>query len=174
MPHQGVDPITIGAQLQTAWQTIVSRTVSPTDPAVISVTQIHAGDTWNVIPDKLVLRGTVRSFDPKVRDLLETKMAQRAERICAAFDAGCHFIYARRYPATINSAPEAQTARRPATLVAGHERVVTDGPPVWRPRTLPSSWSKSRRPISGSATGLTTAVATCTARITTSMTRRCS
>ncbi len=129
MPHQGVDPITIGAQLQAAWQTIVSRAISPTDPAVISVTQIHAGDTWNVIPDKLVLRGTVRSFDPKVRDLLETKMAQRAERICAAFDAGCHFNYTRRYPATINSAEEAQTARRAATLAAGHERVVTDRPP---------------------------------------------
>jgi len=129
MPHQGVDPITISAQLQTAWQAIVSRSISPTDPAVISVTQIHAGDTWNVIPDKLVLRGTVRSFDPKVRDLLETKMAQRAERICAAFDAVCHFTYTRRYPATINSAAEAQTAQRVATLAAGHERVVTDRAP---------------------------------------------
>ncbi len=77
MPHQGVDPITIAAQLQIAWQTIISRSVSPTDAAVISVTQIHAGDTWNVIPDKLVLRGTVRSFDPQVRDLLEAKMAER-------------------------------------------------------------------------------------------------
>ncbi|WP_163434565.1 peptidase dimerization domain-containing protein, partial [Escherichia coli] len=62
MPHQGVDPITISSQLQAAWQTIVSRTIDPLEPAVISVTQIHAGDTWNVIPDKLVLRGTVRSF----------------------------------------------------------------------------------------------------------------
>lgn len=129
MPHQGVDPITISAQLQTAWQAIVSRSISPTDPAVISVTQIHAGDTWNVIPDKLVLRGTVRSFDSKVRDLLETKMAQRAERICAAFDAVCHFTYTRRYPATIDSVVEAQTAQRAATLAAGHERVVTDRAP---------------------------------------------
>jgi metal-dependent amidase/aminoacylase/carboxypeptidase family protein len=63
MPHQGIDPITIAAQLHTAWQTIVSRSVSPTDPAVISVTQIHAGDTWNVFPDRIVLRGTVHSFD---------------------------------------------------------------------------------------------------------------
>ncbi len=129
MPHQGVDPITISGQLQTAWQAIVSRSISPTDPAVISVTQIHAGDAWNVIPDKLVLRGTVRSFDLKVRDLLETKMAQRAERICAAFDATCHFTYTRRYPPTINSAVEAQTARRVATLAAGQERVVIDRPP---------------------------------------------
>lgn len=129
MPHQGIDPITIGAQLQTAWQTIVSRAVNPTDPAVISVTQVHAGDAWNVIPDKLVLRGTVRSFDPKLRDLLEAKMTQRAEMICAAFDAGCRFTYTRRYPATINSATEAETARRAAARVAGQERVVTDRPP---------------------------------------------
>ena len=129
MPHQGVDPITIGAQLQMAWQTIVSRAVSPTDAAVISVTQIHAGDTWNVIPDKLLLRGTVRSFDPQVRNLLEAKMAQRAVKICGAFDATCRFTYTRRYPTTINSAAEAETARRAATIAAGRERVVTDRPP---------------------------------------------
>ncbi|OKO87437.1 M20 aminoacylase family protein [Bradyrhizobium sp. AS23.2] len=129
MPHQGVDPITIAAQLQIAWQTIVSRSVSPTDAAVISVTQIHAGDTWNVIPDKLVLRGTVRSFDPQVRDLLEAKMAQRADKICAALDASCRFVYQRRYPATINSVAEAGTARRAAALAVGGDRVVTDRPP---------------------------------------------
>ncbi len=129
MPHQGVDPITIAAQLQIAWQTIISRSVSPTDAAVISVTQIHAGDTWNVIPDKLVLCGTVRSFDPQVRDLLEAKMAQRADKICAAFDASCRFVYQRRYPATINSVVEAATARRAAAFAVGGDRVVTDRPP---------------------------------------------
>lgn len=129
MPHQGVDPITIGSQLQAAWQTIISRTVDPLDPAVISVTQIHAGDTWNVIPEKLVLRGTVRSFRPEVRDLLEAKMAKRAELICAAYDATCRFIYKRCYPATINSLPEAETARRAALLSAGAGNVLTDRPP---------------------------------------------
>jgi hippurate hydrolase len=129
MPHQGIDPITIGSHLQGAWQAIVSRTVDPTDPAVISVTQIHAGDTWNVIPDKLVLRGTVRSFQPQVRDLLEAKMAQRAEMICAAFDARCRFTYTRRYPATINSLAEAETARLAALSSAGADNVFTDRPP---------------------------------------------
>lgn len=129
MPHQGVDPITIGSQLQAAWQTIISRAIDPLDPAVISVTQIHAGDTWNVIPDKLVLRGTVRSFRPEVRDLLEAKMAKRAELICAAHDATCRFTYKRCYPATINSLPEAETARRAALLSAGADNVVTDRPP---------------------------------------------
>lgn len=129
MPHQGVDPITISSQLQAAWQTIVSRTIDPLEPAVISVTQIHAGDTWNVIPDKLVLRGTVRSFRPEVRDLLEAKMAKRAELICAAYDASCSFTYKRCYPATINSLREAETARRAALLSAGVDNVFTDRPP---------------------------------------------
>jgi hippurate hydrolase len=129
MPHQGIDPITIGSQLQAAWQAIVSRAIDPTDPAVISVTQIHAGDTWNVIPDKLVLRGTVRSFQPHVRDLLEAKMARRAELICAAFDARCTFTYSRRYPATINSLAEAEIARQAAISTAGGDKVHTDLPP---------------------------------------------
>lgn len=129
MPDQGIDPITISGHLQGAWQAIVSRSVSPTEPAVISVTQIHAGDTWNVIPDKVALRGTARSFNPAVRDLLEAKMARRAEMICAAFDATCQFTYTRRYPATINSAQEAATARLAAVAAAGADAVVTDRPP---------------------------------------------
>jgi hippurate hydrolase len=129
MPDQGIDPITISGHLQGAWQAIVSRSVSPTEPAVISVTQIHAGDTWNVIPDKVALRGTARSFNPAVRDLLEAKMARRAEMICAAFDATCQFTYTRRYPATINSAQEAATARLAAVEAAGPDNVVTDRPP---------------------------------------------
>lgn len=129
MPHQGIDPIMIGAQLQAAWQTIVSRSVDPTDAAVVSVTQIHAGDTWNVIPDRLVLRGTVRSLRPEVRDLLQAKMTRRAEFVCAALDASCRFTYTRRYPATINSRAEAETARRAAALSAGGDQVITDLPP---------------------------------------------
>lgn len=129
MPDQGIDPITISGHLQAAWQAIVSRSVSPTEPAVISVTQIHAGDTWNVIPDKVALRGTVRSFQPHVRDLLEEKMAKRAEMICGAFDATCRFTYMRRYPATINTASEAETARLAAAAAVGDSAVVTDRAP---------------------------------------------
>lgn len=114
MPDQGVDPITISSHLQTAWQAIISRTVSPLDPAVISITQMHAGDTWNVIPDKVVLRGTVRSFKPQVRDLLEAAMSKRAKMICGAFDANCSFAYTRRYPATINAQAAAEIACRAA------------------------------------------------------------
>ena len=123
MPHQGVDPIMISGHLMAAWQAIVSRTVSPTEAAVISVTQIHAGDTWNVIPDRVTLRGTVRSFSPTVRDLLEAKMARRAELVCASFDATCRFTYNRNYPATINTPAETEIARGAALAAAGSERL---------------------------------------------------
>src|SRR5262249_53988646 len=62
MPHQGVDPVVTSAALVTALQSIAARAVDPLDAAVVSVTQIHGGDTWNVIPDSVMLRGTTRSF----------------------------------------------------------------------------------------------------------------
>ena len=125
MPHQGIDPISVATQLYQAWQLIVSRSVSPTDAAVISVTQIHAGDTWNVVPDAVTLRGTVRTLRPQTRDMIEAKMAERTEHICRAFGARPRFDYLRRYPATINTAAEAETARLAAAEVSGGN-VLTD------------------------------------------------
>ena len=126
MPHQGVDPISVSAQLYQAWQLIVSRNVSPTDAAVISVTQIHAGDTWNVVPDAVTLRGTVRTLRPETRDLIETRMAERADLICRAFGARAKFHYHRRYPATINTRAEAETARLAAAETAADKAVQTE------------------------------------------------
>jgi len=126
MPHQGVDPISVSAQLYQAWQLIVSRNVSPTDAAVISVTQIHAGDTWNVVPDAVTLRGTVRTLRPETRDLIETRMAERADLICRAFGARAKFHYHRRYPATINTRAEAETARLSAAETAADKAVQTE------------------------------------------------
>jgi amidohydrolase len=125
MPHQGIDPIAVSTQLYQAWQLIVSRSVSPTDAAVISVTQIHAGDTWNVVPSAVTLRGTVRTLDPAARDMIEARMAERADLISRAFGARAHFHYQRRYPATINTAAEAEQARLAAAETAAGA-VLTD------------------------------------------------
>ena len=125
MPHQGIDPISIAAQLQTAWQSIVSRAIDPTDPAVISVTQIHAGDALNVIPEAIVLKGTVRSFLPATRDLLEAEMEHRASHIAQAFHANAEFRFERRYPATINDPGSSRLAETAATTIAGAEMVKT-------------------------------------------------
>ncbi|OOY11857.1 peptidase M20 [Thioclava marina] len=129
MPHEGIDPITLAAQLQMAWQTIVSRAVDPTDAAVISVTQIHAGHTLNVIPDEVILRGTVRTLRPATRDFVQAEMTRRAEMIAEAFHASAELTYQRRYPATINSPEAAETARRAAEAIVGRDAVQTDYAP---------------------------------------------
>jgi amidohydrolase len=126
MPNQGIDPIAVSTQLYQAWQLIVSRNVSPTDAAVISVTQIHAGDTWNVVPNAVTLRGTVRTLRPETRDLIEQRMAERAELICRAFGAKAHFHYLRRYPATINTRDEAEIAKKAAAETGADRTVLTD------------------------------------------------
>src|SRR5438874_12456056 len=106
MPHLGIDPVVAAAQIVTGLQTIASRNIHPLDGAVISVTQIHGGDTWNVIPDEVVLRGTTRSFNPAVRDALEPAIRRVAEGVCAALGAGMTLRYERRYPPTVNSPAE--------------------------------------------------------------------
>ena len=81
MPHHGIDPVVVGSHIVTALQSIVARNVDPMDTAVVSTTQIHAGDTWNVIPQECTLRGTVRTFKKPVQDMIERRIEQdRAQR----------------------------------------------------------------------------------------------
>jgi hippurate hydrolase len=126
MPHEGIDPITLAAQIQMAWQSIISRVVNPTEPAVISITQVNAGDTLNVIPDRIALRGTVRSFSPATQDLLQSEMTRRAEMIADAFHARARLDYERRYPATLNDPDAAALAGRAARAAIGGTAVHTD------------------------------------------------
>lgn len=84
-PHVAVDPVVCGAHLVTALQTIISRTLDPLDTGVISVTTIEAGNTHNVIPETAHLTGTVRCFSTEVRNLLEQRMHEVVEHVCASF-----------------------------------------------------------------------------------------
>lgn len=85
-PHQGIDPVVCAAQIITAFQTIVSRNKAPLESAVISVTWIHAGTAFNVIPQEVELRGTIRFFKLEVRDLIERRMAEIAHGIAGAMN----------------------------------------------------------------------------------------
>ena len=123
MPDRGIDPMIPAAQIVTALQTIPSRMVSPLSSAVVSVTQIHGGDTWNVIPDHVVLRGTCRWFDKTVRDLLEPAMRQIADGIAAAHRCTASLRYERRYPATVNAPAETAFAAGVAEALVGPEHV---------------------------------------------------
>ncbi len=81
MPHQARDPIIVATSLVQNLQTILSRNVEPTRPAVLSVTQIHAGAAYNVVPDKAVISGTIRYFEDAVKQLIHERMRQ----LCAGF-----------------------------------------------------------------------------------------
>jgi hippurate hydrolase len=130
MPDQGVDSVLAATQIVGAWQSIVSRNISPLDAAVISVTQIHAGDTWNVIPAETLLRGTVRAFRPAVQDRVEQRMREMAEHIAQGFGAEIAWRYERRYPATINSEAETELARQAAVAAFGEAAFRADLPPT--------------------------------------------
>nr|WP_246519824.1 M20 aminoacylase family protein [Ancylobacter lacus] len=118
MPHLGIDPILVAAELVSALQSIASRTVDPQDSAVVSVTQIHAGDAWNIIPGEAVLRGTVRCFRPEVRALVEARLRAITQGICLAHGAEGRVWYDYRYPPTVNSAEETALALAAAGEVA--------------------------------------------------------
>ena len=126
MPHLAVDPIVAAAQVVTGLQTIASRGIDPLEGAVVSVTQIHGGDTWNVIPETVVLRGTTRSFSPSVRDQMAPAIRRIAEGACRACGAEMELRYERRYPPTLNTATEAETAARAAGSIVGEGNVRRD------------------------------------------------
>ncbi|MGD9614555.1 MAG: M20 aminoacylase family protein [Alphaproteobacteria bacterium] len=126
LPHFGIDPIVAAAQIVNGLQTIASRNIDPLEGAVVSVTQIQGGDTWNVIPDAVVLRGTTRSFAPSVRDALEPAIHRVAEGICAALGAQMTMRYERRYPPTVNSLAETEIAASTAAALVGGDNVRRD------------------------------------------------
>jgi hippurate hydrolase len=126
MPHQGVDGIVAGAQLVQALQTVVSRTLHPCDAGVVSVTQFHAGEAWNVIPEEVVLRGTIRTFKPEVQEAVERAVERLCSGVAAANGAQIGVRFDHRYPPTVNSAAEAEFCRNVAASVFGSEQVLTD------------------------------------------------
>ena len=123
MPHISVDPIVIGAQIVTALQTLVSRSVDPTEEAVVTVGAFKAGEAFNVIPDTAELGGTVRTFNARNRDLLEERIGNLARGIAAAMGGEVEYRYVRGYPATVNDPEMAELVRGEAAKVVGEEGV---------------------------------------------------
>jgi hippurate hydrolase len=129
MAYTGKDPMLFAAHTINALQTIVARNLHPLDAGVVSVTQVHGGDTWNVIPQEVVLRGTVRTFKREVQDLIEERMKGIVAGVAATFDMTATLRYERRYPATVNAATETGHAIAAAAAVVGAEHVDTDPTP---------------------------------------------
>lgn len=128
-PHLSKDTILTATQIVNGLQSIVSRNVDPLSSLVVSVTQIHSGDTWNVIPQQAVIRGTVRTFDAQVQDMAENRIKQIATGIASTFEAKAEVDYQRRYPATINHAKQAEIAIKAAKNVVGETDVIIDPTP---------------------------------------------
>ncbi|MCB1325864.1 MAG: amidohydrolase [Leptospiraceae bacterium] len=128
MPHQGIDPVVIAAQIIMALQTVVSRN-DPLKPAVVSVTRVEAGFAYNVIPEKTTLRGTARSLFPETRDHIENSVRRIVKGICDSAGATASVTYRRSYPATINSERETAFAQQVVRATFGEEHLLTDYPP---------------------------------------------
>jgi hippurate hydrolase len=129
-PHEGVDPVLVGAHIVTALHAIVSRTLDPIDSGVISVTCFNAGTTDNVIPETAELVGSVRSLSAKVRDTLERRIGEVAAGVAAAFGATAEVDYRRVYPVTVNEAGATAYAAAVARDVAGVAAVDDAAPPL--------------------------------------------
>ena len=130
MPHQGIDPFIVTAEIIGAFQSIVAREVDPMKNAVISVTQVNGGDTWNVVPESVRIRGCTRSFTPGVQALLETSMERCVNGIAAAHGARAELDYQHGYPPTVNTAEEVVIAGDVAASLVGEENVDRDMSPL--------------------------------------------
>lgn len=101
-PDEGVDTILVAASVIQAFQSIVGRNLNPFHTGVVSVTRINGGNTWNVIPDKVELEGTVRSMEKDDRIFIEKRMREIAEHTAAAYGANAELLWYPGPPATIN------------------------------------------------------------------------
>ena len=128
-PHNTIDPIVIAGQLITAIQSISSRQCNPLDAVVVSITRVHAGDSYNVIPETAHLSGTVRTFHQHIQNQIITQLEQMVHSICEAYGATAEIDYQKRYPSTINSEIETEKAVLAAMEVVGSDNIIHDNPP---------------------------------------------
>ncbi len=130
MPHLGRDPIVIGAEIVTAMQSLVARTLDPMEHAVISFTEFETNGTVNVVPGRVKLKGDTRSLTSAVQDHIEATMERIVSGICAAHGASYEFSYRRNFVPTVNTPLEAEIAVRVASRVVGSKNVIGDSRPV--------------------------------------------
>ncbi|WP_323688228.1 MULTISPECIES: M20 aminoacylase family protein [unclassified Rhizobium] len=124
-PHLTIDPVVVACNLVVSLQTVVSRNVDPTQTAVVTVGTIHAGEAVNVIPETAKLAISVRCFEPKIRDLLQTRITRLARSIAEGHDATIEIDYDRGYPVVVNSEAETAFAQSVAEELIGVDNVST-------------------------------------------------
>ncbi len=111
MPHHGIDPMQCAASIVLGLQSIVSREIDALKSAVITVGSIHAGATYNVVPESALIKIGVRTLDPKVRTLVETRIQQFVTAQAESFGLQSEVVYERKYPVLVNHAAQTERAR---------------------------------------------------------------
>jgi amidohydrolase len=129
LPHETVDPIPVAAHLVLAMENLIAREVPARESAVLTVGQIAAGSTHNIIPASAMIRGTLRTLNPQLRNGLRERLPQLVNALAEAFRAEAEFTYEdAAIPAVINDGAETARARRAATAVLGEQAVVEAEP----------------------------------------------
>lgn len=128
-PHETVDPVVIAAQVILAFQTVISRQRDPLDPAVLTVAQIHGGTASNIIPDTVTLSGTVRTFDPGLREEMPRRMEALVGGITSAYGATYTFDYQYGYRALHNDPGTTALLREVVQDTLGDKVTVSEGKP---------------------------------------------
>jgi hippurate hydrolase len=126
-PESGIDPVVAASHIAIALQTIVSRNLRPLDTAVVSVTQIHAGEAYNVIPERAVLRGTARCFSRQTMAMIEENLRRVAAGVAAGFGATAELDFRVIFPPLVNDAAEARFVADVAAELVGEGNVNREG-----------------------------------------------
>ncbi|MEP4036369.1 M20 aminoacylase family protein [Pseudophaeobacter sp.] len=123
MPHETKDPLVAACGIVQAIQTIVSRNLDPQRVMALSVTQVHTGSTSNVIPDTAFINGTIRTFDPEVKTMVQKRLAEVVEGQAVTYGCQAQLSYIEGYPATVNDPDQVDFAAQAAREVVGDDRV---------------------------------------------------
>ncbi|BDB26667.1 amidohydrolase [Cupriavidus sp. P-10] len=129
MPHHGIDPMQCAASIVLGLQSIVSREIDALKSAVITVGSIQAGSTYNVVPENATIKIGVRTLDPKVRSLVETRIREFVAAQAQSYQMQFEVVYERKYPVLVNHAGQTEYARQAAIRLVGAGNVV-ERPPV--------------------------------------------
>jgi amidohydrolase len=129
-PEAGVDPVVVASHITTALQSVISRNVKPLDTAVLSVTQIHAGDAYNVIPETAVMRGTVRAFSVETMALIRARMDAIAGGIAQGFGAAAALDFREVFRPLVNDEAETSFIGDTASEIVGAANVNRNATPV--------------------------------------------
>jgi hippurate hydrolase len=130
MPHMGRDPVMVAMTLAGALQTIVSRNADPREAAVLSITQIHAGSAYNVIPNEAALAGTIRTFSPETATLVRDRMREISAGLAQSFGVEIEVDIRAIFEVLVNHPDQSEAAADVAREIVGPENVLTEVKPI--------------------------------------------